>query len=162
MISWISKRLGFAYNILVYGCVTHCTFEYLGDFVVCNGPSMEPTLYSNDILLTERISAKLSKVSKGDIIIAKCPTNPRIHVCKRVAGVAGDKISIQAINSGKVADGSISSDVITYVPKGQVWLEGDNKFNSTDSRNYGPVPEGLVKSRVLCRLWPLNEVKVLT
>lgn len=40
------------------------------------------------------------------------------------------------------------------VPKGHIWLEGDNSENSIDSRNYGPVPLGLVQSRVFLRLFP--------
>jgi len=48
------------------------------------------------------------------------------------------------------------------VPRGHVWLEGDNRNNSADSRTYGPVPQGLVRGRALCRVWPPKEVKMLT
>lgn len=41
-----------------------------------------------------------------------------------------------------------------YVPKGHVWLEGDNSENSIDSRTYGPVPMGLIQSRAIVRLYP--------
>jgi hypothetical protein len=40
------------------------------------------------------------------------------------------------------------------IPRGHIWVEGDNTANSTDSRDYGPLPLGLVKGRVLFRLWP--------
>ena len=39
----------------------------------------------------------------------------------------------------------------------QVWLQGDNLRNSTDSRNYGPVPLPLVTGRVFFKVWPLRE-----
>ncbi|XP_055918943.1 mitochondrial inner membrane protease subunit 1 [Eupeodes corollae] len=180
MTLWISRILGFTRKVIIYGCVTHCTFEYLGDVVICNGPSMEPTLYSNDILLTERISPRFSNISRGDIIIAKCPTNPSVHICKRVIGMAGDKVTTSDSYSGRLnhevnvngledsendckrTPRSVPKKIVAYVPKGQVWVEGDNKSNSTDSRFYGSVPEGLVQSRVLCRLWPINEIKMLT
>ncbi len=42
------------------------------------------------------------------------------------------------------------------VPTGRVWLQGDNLHNSTDSRVYGPVPHGLIRGRVLCRIWPFD------
>ena len=66
-------------------------------------------------------------------------------------------------NSSRVNDGSTSEvtprDVHDYVkiPKGHVWLQGDNRMASVDSRAYGPVPVALVKGRVLLRVWPLRE-----
>ncbi|XP_008938917.1 PREDICTED: mitochondrial inner membrane protease subunit 1 [Merops nubicus] len=44
-----------------------------------------------------------------------------------------------------------------HVPKGHVWLEGDNLRNSTDSRCYGPVPYGLIRGRICFKIWPLND-----
>jgi inner membrane protease subunit 1 len=55
---------------------------------------MEPTIYSNDILLTEHISPRFQRIKKGDIIIAKSPSNPHIHICKRVTGMPGDKVLV--------------------------------------------------------------------
>lgn len=142
------KILGAIGTLLQYGCVTHCVLEYIGDFVVCTGPSMEPTIYSNDVLLTEHVSPRLQRINKGDIVIAKCPSNPCQHICKRVTGLPGDKIY----------DG-----FSTYiVPVGHVWLEGDNSNNSSDSRMYGPVPQGLLRGRAMCKVWPPNDITLLT
>lgn len=46
------------------------------------------------------------------------------------------------------------------IKRGYSWIEGDNTINSTDSRNYGQVPVGLIKSKVVARIWPLNELRV--
>ncbi|KAK0160137.1 hypothetical protein PV328_007574 [Microctonus aethiopoides] len=135
-------------TVIQYSCFTHCALEYVGDFVVCTGPSMEPTIFSNDVLFTEHITPRLRTLKKGDIIIAKCPTNPQQHICKRIAAMEGDKVRY---------------GFTTYiVPNGHVWLEGDNNINSTDSRIYGPVPQGLLKSRVIFKVWPFNEISLLT
>lgn len=48
------------------------------------------------------------------------------------------------------------------VPAGHVWLEGDNLENSCDSRDFGPVPQGLIRGRVICKVWPPNDVTMLT
>lgn len=53
---------------------------------------MEPTIHSNDILVTEHITPRLQRFKQGDIVIARCPSNPKQHICKRLIGLPGDKI----------------------------------------------------------------------
>lgn len=133
---------------------------------------MEPTLYSNNILLTERITARFHKPNRGDIVIAVSPTNPEQYICKRVIGLPGDKVimdqpssNLQDVqnNEQKKSTTAATKATITedYVPRGYVWIEGDNQANSADSRYYGPIPLGLIKSRAVCRIWPLSEMKLL-
>lgn len=45
-----------------------------------------------------------------------------------------------------------NNNFFVQVPKGHVWLEGDNLMNSTDSRNYGPIPYGLIRGRVCLKV----------
>ncbi|XP_067635935.1 mitochondrial inner membrane protease subunit 1 [Eurosta solidaginis] len=171
MASILSRLKDIAKYSMMYACLTHCTFEYVGDFVVCNGPSMEPTLHSKNILLTERISRRFHNPRRGDIIIAVSPTDPKQFICKRVVGIPGDRIALKssvAPATDTSADEAVANRKLKmlkfideYVPRGFIWIEGDNSANSSDSRYYGPIPIGLVKSRVVCRLWPLNEMCML-
>ncbi|XP_036338851.1 mitochondrial inner membrane protease subunit 1 [Rhagoletis pomonella] len=171
MVSVFSKVKDVVKYSIMYACLTHCTFEYVGDFVVCNGPSMEPTLHSKNILLTERISTRFHNPRRGDIIIAVSPTDPKQFICKRIIGIPGDRIVLKnnAPPTDTAADAAILASTKPkiiefteeYVPRGFIWIEGDNSDNSSDSRYYGPIPQGLVKSRVVCRLWPLSEMRML-
>ncbi|UYV76416.1 IMMP1L [Cordylochernes scorpioides] len=77
---------------LQYGCMAYCALEFVGDFVICIGPSMEPTIFSNDVILTEHISVMRRKLNRGDIVVARSPTNPAQFICKRVVALPGDKI----------------------------------------------------------------------
>lgn len=165
----------------------------------CYGPSMEPTLYTNDVLLTERISKRFNGLKHNDIVVCKNPTNPDQYICKRVIGLPGDRVSMKPrvsfnpfantkstvttdveerpsesqIHSGEMNDIDKSShlnnmdmSMATFqskdicVPKGMVWLEGDNSENSRDSRLHGPVPMGLIQSRIVCKVWPLNQIQL--
>ena len=45
------------------------------------------------------------------------------------------------------------------IPKGHMWIEGDNRSNSVDSRTYGPVPMGLIEAKVKARLFPFAREK---
>ncbi|XP_071041884.1 mitochondrial inner membrane protease subunit 1 [Parasteatoda tepidariorum] len=149
VIKTFTKRSVVATAYIGYvGCVLHCTQEYLTDVVICQGPSMEPTLFSHDVILTEHLSITRKKIKRGDIIIAKSPSNPREYICKRIKGIPGDKIK---------------KNLTTHVvPLGHVWLEGDNHSNSTDSRTYGPVPIGLLRSRALCRIFPFERAQMFS
>ncbi|XP_033972964.1 mitochondrial inner membrane protease subunit 1 isoform X2 [Trematomus bernacchii] len=127
--SVLGKTLGFVGYTVTYGCFAHCAFEYIGEFVLCSGPSMEPTIVNHDIVFSERMSPRLCKIQK-------------------VIGLEGDKVCT-----------SSPSDLLkahTYVPNGHVWLEGDNLKNSTDSRIYGPIPYALIRGRICLKLWPLH------
>ncbi|KAH8420192.1 hypothetical protein KR009_007075 [Drosophila setifemur] len=154
----ILQRLGTMVRYTVaYAAITHCAFEYVGDFVLCKGPSMEPTLFSDNVLLTERLSKNWRTYQPGDIVIAISPINASQFICKRIVAVAGDPVLTQKPHP---MEGNSKKPVMTrdYVPRGHVWIEGDNKGNSSDSRYYGPIPVGLIRSRVLCRIWPLSEL----
>ncbi|XP_074811241.1 mitochondrial inner membrane protease subunit 1 [Natator depressus] len=136
-----------------YGCIAHCAFEYLGGIVVCSGPSMEPTIQNSDIVFSENLSRHFYCIQKGDIVIAKSPNDPKSNICKRVIGLEGDKVCISSPSDFRKRH--------SYVPKGHVWLEGDNLRNSTDSRCYGPVPYGLIRGRICFKIWPLNDLGFL-
>ncbi|XP_061670291.1 mitochondrial inner membrane protease subunit 1 isoform X11 [Syngnathoides biaculeatus] len=88
----LGKTLGFVGYTIQYGCIAHCAFEYIGEIVVCSGPSMEPTIVNKDVVFSERMTRHLCKIQKGDIVIAKSLFDPNMNVCKRVIGLEGDKV----------------------------------------------------------------------
>ncbi|XP_061522332.1 mitochondrial inner membrane protease subunit 1 isoform X1 [Phycodurus eques] len=140
----LGKTLGFVGYTIQYGCIAHCAFEYIGEIVVCSGPSMEPTIVNKDVVFSERMTRHLCKIQKGDIVIAKSLFDPNMNVCKRIIGLEGDKVCMSGPSN--------LFKTQTYVPKGHVWLEGDNLTNSTDSRSYGPVPYALIRGRVCLKV----------
>ncbi|XP_053245898.1 mitochondrial inner membrane protease subunit 1 isoform X2 [Podarcis raffonei] len=88
----IRKTLRLLGYTIQYGCIAHCAFEYIGGIVVCSGPSMEPTIQNSDIVFSENLSLQFYNIQKGDIIIAKNPSDPKSNICKRVIGLEGDKV----------------------------------------------------------------------
>lgn len=137
------------FKVVQYGSVVYCTLEFVADFVFCKGPSMDPCIKSGDIVLTEHISVTFNKIRKGDVVICKSPKEPQDFICKRVIAMEGDQVFNTETNS------------YVSMKKGHVWLEGDNKDNSKDSRAYGQVPYGLLRGRVFFIAWPLNRLGTL-
>ena len=114
----------------------------------CLGPSMMPTFNpKGDVALVEHLSVTFERLERGDVVISKSVQNPKQTVCKRVLGFAGETISVPSSTPG-------GTKTVT-IPPGHVWLQGDNTFNSTDSRHYGPVPYAMLKGRVVAKIWPM-------
>eukprot|EP00658_Telonema_sp_P-2_P025759 TRINITY_DN20381_c0_g1_i16.p1 TRINITY_DN20381_c0_g1~~TRINITY_DN20381_c0_g1_i16.p1 ORF type:complete len:136 (+),score=11.91 TRINITY_DN20381_c0_g1_i16:149-556(+) len=88
----------------------------------------------------------MKQLVRGDVVVARSPTNPVQLVCKRIVGTEGDCI-VTSLSS-------VFGCSKCVVPPGHVWLAGDNSANSTDSRMYGPVPASLIQGRVFFKVWP--------
>ncbi|KAI0507365.1 hypothetical protein KFK09_013488 [Dendrobium nobile] len=130
-------------------CFVHVINNYVCSIALVRGPSMLPTInITGDIVAVERISPRWSLISVGDIILLRSPENPMKTVTKRVLGLEGDAVTFLV----DPAKGFLSKTVL--VPKGHVWVQGDNIYESRDSRQFGPVPYGLIQGRAFCRVWP--------
>jgi signal peptidase I len=127
--------------------------------------SMRPTLHSGDEIVIDRLSLVLRDPHRGELVVANSPNGGL--VVKRVAALGGDSIGIEdgvlVVNGKQQREGYVdygSVDGFYFgpvdVPKGEVFLLGDNRGNSEDSRDFGPVPEDEVVGRVLLRVWPLT------
>ena len=77
---------------------------------------------------------------KGDVVISHCPYDIDKTVCKRIAAVEGETV--------------VFGEQEIVVPRGHVWLLGDNVNNSTDSRRYGAVSTQLIIGRVALKVFP--------
>ncbi|CAI5744731.1 unnamed protein product [Peronospora destructor] len=149
MSTWTALReMGLVLSCFArFGSVAFC-FVQVADTIKCVGPSMLPTLNRDgDIVLLDKFTPRLWKLQPGEVVIAKSVSNPRQSVCKRIIAHEGDTVCVRPRYSSP------------EVPKGHVWLEGDNKHDSHDSRYYGPVPCALVQGRVVMRIWPINQLK---
>lgn len=135
-------------------------------FVIPTG-SMIPTIEIGDRVLAEKITYRFSREPKpGEIVVFDDPTGARDQLIKRVIAVAGQTVDLQA---GKVyVDGEALDEPYTHglpsepgtvqipytVPEGEVWLMGDNRPNSGDSRFFGSLPLDSVRGRAFWTYWP--------
>lgn len=141
------------------------------------GSSMEPSFFNNEYILTDKISYRLHEPARGDVIIFKAPTNQDVDYIKRVIGLPGDRVKIQNgavfLNGEKLREdylrdpttlfpGSFMQEGIEItVPPGEVFVLGDNRLHSSDSRQFGPVPIDTLIGRAFLRYWPITAVGVL-
>lgn len=138
---------------------------FVAEPVRTDGRSMEPTLHDGDALVIDLLSYRFTDPAVGDIVVATAPDTGQ-SVVKRVVAVGGDVIGIEdgvLMRNGSAIDepyanqdqmGGYYWGPVT-VPEGQVFLLGDNRLESVDSREYGPVSIDEIDGRYVSRLWPL-------
>ncbi|KAI9298676.1 putative peptidase, partial [Neoconidiobolus thromboides FSU 785] len=131
------------------------------------GRSMQPTLnpdsneLKNDIVILNKLSNFERKYKVGDIITLKSPTDPNKLLIKRIKALEGElvsplKIDKRSLKAFKAESNVIQPPEIVYIPKGHCWVEGDESFHSNDSNSFGPVPLGLITSKVSFIVYPFD------
>ena len=134
------------------------------------GESMEPTLHTNEYLLVEKISFRLHLPRRGDVVVFKYPRDEAENFIKRVIAVPGDTVEIVSgrvyINGQPIVEPYLlqlprESMPSTKIPQGQLFVLGDNRLNSNDSRSFGMVSLDEVLGRAWLRYWPINEITIL-
>jgi signal peptidase I len=139
--------------------------------------SMEPTLHGcpncrPDRLLVDKLSYHLHPVHRGDVVVFSRPPNVSVtdsNLVKRVVGLSGDVVrganGSVYIDDHKLiepyiasaCDGTRDFAPIT-VPAGDVFVMGDNRCDSLDSRVFGPISTSLILGRAFVIVWPLSRI----
>jgi inner membrane protease subunit 1 len=110
---------------------------------------MLPTLAEQgEIVIEDSFSHRRNPngLARGDLVTLKSPLEHSRIICKRVIGLPGDTICVDP--TGKKAP----STEHAVVPKGHVWIIGDNAAFSRDSSDYGPVSISLIQARLIARV----------
>jgi len=150
--------------------------------IVVDGQSMMPTLEHNDRMIVNKIGYNISEPDRFDIIVFHAPENK--DYIKRVIGLPGDSIhyendmlyindeayeepfldDFKAETENKPLTGNFNlSDVTGYetIPEGYVFVLGDNRQHSKDSRHIGVIPYDEVVGKANFVFWPVREVRLV-
>jgi len=127
-----------------------------------DGFSMRPTLEDGEFVLVSKMSYRFGHVDRGDIIVFHFPMNPDEELIKRVIGLPGDHISVQSgilsVN-GQVINEPYIAGTPSYsgewdVVDGKLFVLGDNRNNSNDSKDWGLLPLEKVVGKAVVIYWP--------
>lgn len=154
-------------SILIAIIAAAIIIAFIFETVSVDGSSMYPTLRNNDRLIIEKVTYYFRSPKPMDVIVMKNPRNNSERYIKRIIAVEGDKIEIY--NNKVYINGSLKDELYIFenrindfseitVPKNTVFVLGDNRNNSTDSRILGPINLKLIVGKAFIRLLPFNKV----
>jgi signal peptidase I len=127
-----------------------------------DGHSMEPTLQSGEFVIVNKLAYKFGTPESGDVIVFHYPRDPNQEYIKRIIGLPGDEVKISNgtvyLNEQPIQEPYIAAPPNYQsdwdVPTNSLFVLGDNRNNSSDSHNWGPVPMEYVIGKALVVYWP--------
>lgn len=135
-----------------------------------HGASMEPTFHTGDRIIINRIEYKINDFKRGDIVVLQSPKNPDIDYVKRAIGLSEEIILFKdgkVYINGKLLDesyihsetnlwdnGFVKNNIPITIPKGYIFVMGDNRNRSSDSREFGPIPISSIVGKAQLLYYP--------
>ncbi len=135
--------------------------------------SMLPTLKIGDRLIIDKVSFHIGGINRGDIVVFKAPPASKLDevLIKRVIGLPGDTVAIkdglvyinnQPLDEPYELEKPRGDYKTITVPENSLFVMGDNRNNSFDSRFWGVVPEELIIGKALARFYPFSKATFFT
>lgn len=145
---------------------------FIVELYMVEGPSMRPTLLNGERLVVNKFVYRFKQPDRGEVIVFRYPKDPSRDFIKRVIAVPGDSIEIkegrvflngQLLNEPYILEKTKGSYPLATVPARTIFVMGDNRNNSEDSRfkDVGFVSNEMIKGKAVVVFWPVDQFKSL-
>lgn len=130
-------------------------------------PSMETTLMTNDRIIVNKFIYKINEPERGDIIVFQYPLDPERDFVKRVIALEGETIEVRdnyvyidgkRLEEPYIHDTMLSNFGPVRVPEDHLFVMGDNRNNSDDSRVWGALHTKYLVGKTVFKYWPLSRI----
>ena len=172
--SWQDSASDWLVSIIIAVALAFCIRTFLVEPYMVEGSSMYPTLVNHERLVVDKLSYFVTDPKKGEIVVFRFPKDQTRDFIKRVIAVGGDTVEMQ---QGKVfVNGKQLNETYIYhndpkgknisdyrkvvVPKDTIFVLGDNRNHSQDSRwsDVGNVSRDDIIGKVIFRIYPFNKI----
>ncbi len=135
--------------------------------------SMEPTLMINDKVIVNKFSYKFFGIKRGEIIVFHSPVENNKDLVKRVIAIEGEIVRLEPDGSIYINDKKLENDYynknekpvysgqVYEIGKDEIFVMGDNRNDSYDSRYFGPIKEDKVFGKVFLIYWPPSRIGIV-
>ncbi len=133
------------------------------------GISMEPNLHDGEFVVVNRLAYRWKTPARGDIVVFHFPSDPRRRFIKRVIGLPGDTVTIRDgkvfINSSVLDEPYLDEEPVYHgewrIAPNEVFVLGDNRNNSSDSQNWGPLDINEIIGKAMLVYWPMDMIGLI-
>lgn len=164
-------------SIIVAVALAFCIRTFIVEPYMVEGTSMFPTLVNHERMLVNKALYFLRDPQKGEIVVFRYPKDESRDFIKRVIATGGDTVEMRdgkvLVNGQEIVEDYVyktdpkgrnrSNYRKSVVPQGHIFVLGDNRNNSEDSRfaDVSFVPHKLVKGKASVAFWPLEQMRVM-
>ena len=134
------------------------------------GQSMEPNLHTDQRIVVEKVSYRFHLPERGDVVVLRLPTNTKELLIKRVIALPGEIVEIhegqvwvdgQAVEEPYLTQPTMGMMAPLVIPDEHVFVLGDNRGFSNDSRSFGPVPLEDIVGHAWLSYWPPDQLGIV-
>lgn len=165
-----SHIVEFFQTLVVFAAIASAIYLFVAQPHRVSGLSMFPNFHNGDYIITDKLTYRVSEPERGDVIVFKNPRNEAEDFIKRIMGIPGDRVKVENghvyVNDELLEEPYLKPDLVTnpgsYLKDGQeetvepghFIVMGDNRGNSSDSREWGQITKGEIIGKVFLRYWP--------
>jgi signal peptidase I len=173
----IAAFFDFLQGIVVIMAILVMVYLFIMSPQEVNGESMEPNFHNGEYILTNKVTYKFRVPARGDVVIFKSWKDKDVDYIKRVIALPGEIVSLRNnsiyVNDEKLDEQYLSPNIAIFggsslqegqsvtVPENMLFVLGDNRPHSSDSREFGPVAEEDIIGVVIMRYWPFPEFGII-
>ena len=149
--------------------------NYLAQPFLVSGASMEPSFSHGNYLLVDEVTYRFHEPERGDVIVFHSPQDEKTFFIKRVIGLPGEQVVISdgtvrvfdtegnevPFDEPYILQDSTPGNIHVDLAPDEFLVLGDNRNNSFDSRNWGPLSRGAIVGIVRVRLFPFDKIQII-
>lgn len=165
--------------LVIGGSIFLICYAFIVRIYEVNGQSMFPTFKDQEKVFTDLITPKFTTFKRGDVVVFEAPLDHEKHFIKRVIGLPGETVRLSEsnfyINGNKLDESSyldpsvytgpqafLDEEEIVTVPSDSVFVTGDNRPHSSDSRDFGFVKINKIDGKSWLVFWPFTQIRFVT
>lgn len=152
---------------IVLALVLFFGINFVSARIRVDGTSMVPSFQNGDYVIVNRLAYQWGQIVRGDVVVFPYPLNPEEDYIKRVIGLPGDRVAIyggtvyvndQPIEEPYISEPAAEDKAELVVPEGYVFVLGDNRNASSDSRTWGPLEITEIIGKAVFRYYPFDAI----
>jgi signal peptidase I len=155
--------------VLISAVTVFIIRTFLAQPFLVSGASMEPNFQHGNYLIIDEITYRFREPERSEVVVFRYPKDLSVFFIKRIIGLPGERVVVRGGNvvvykNGKeiLRESDTSGSIDVILGDNQYFVLGDNRYNSFDSRNWGPISRKEIIGLARLRVFPINEFEIIS